>query len=58
MFYEKVFRMLSEKRVRYAVTGGVALILYGVVRFTAGLDLIVDLEKKNLEKFIEAIKKN
>jgi hypothetical protein len=56
MFYEKVFRILSEKRVRYAVTGGVALVLYGVVRFTADLDLIVDLNEKNLENFISAMK--
>ncbi len=56
MFYEKVFRTLYEKKVRYAVTGGVALVLYGVVRFTADLDLIVDFEEKNLENFISAIK--
>lgn len=49
MFYEKVFRILSEKGVRYAVMGGVALVLHGVVRFTADLDLIVDLDKKILK---------
>jgi len=56
MFYEKVIRKLNEKKVKYAITGGVALVLYGVVRFTAGLDIIIDLEDENLKKFIEAIK--
>ncbi len=57
MFYEKVYRALAEKGVRYAITGGVALVLHGVVRFTADLDLFVDLESKNLKKFIEVMKK-
>lgn len=56
MFYERVFKILSEKKVRYAVAGGVALVLHGVVRFTADIDLILALEEKNLENFISAIK--
>ena len=31
MFYEEVFRKLSDREVKYAVAGGVALVLYGVV---------------------------
>ena len=52
MYYEKVFRALQKGKVRYAVAGGVALVLHGVVRFTADLDLIVDLERENLDRFI------
>jgi hypothetical protein len=52
MYYERVFRVLEEKGVRYAVAGGVALVLHGVVRFTADLDLLVDLDRKNLERFL------
>ena len=55
MFYESVFRMLQKKNVRHAVAGGVALVLHGVVRFTADLDLIVDLEQENLRRFIQAM---
>jgi hypothetical protein len=55
MFYEDVFRKLGEKRIRYAVAGGVALVLHGVVRFTADLDIIVELSRDNLEKFITCI---
>ncbi len=55
MYYENVFRVLHKNNIRYAVAGGVALVLHGVVRFTADLDLIVDLEQENLKRFIQAM---
>ncbi len=55
MFYEDVFRKLGERKVRYAVAGGVALVLHGAVRFTADLDLIVELSAENLNTFISAM---
>jgi len=55
MFYEDIFRKLGEKKVRYAVAGGVALVLHGVVRLTADLDLIVDLSPANLKTFVSAM---
>lgn len=55
MYYERVFKALQENGVRYAVAGGVALVLHGVVRFTADLDLIVDLEQENLKRFIRVM---
>lgn len=56
MYYENIFRELTNRKIRYAVAGGVALVLHGVVRFTADLDLIVDLERANLSRFIQAMK--
>jgi len=55
MFYENVFRSLQKNKIRFAVAGGVALVLHGVVRFTADLDLIVDLEPENLRRFIQTM---
>ena len=55
MYYENVFRILEKNKIRYAVAGGVALVLHGVVRFTADLDLIVDLEPENLRRFVQAM---
>jgi hypothetical protein len=55
LYYENVFRTLQKNNIRYAVAGGVALVLHGVVRFTADLDLIVDLEPDNLRRFVEAM---
>jgi hypothetical protein len=55
MYYENVFRSLEKNKIRYAVAGGVALVLHGVIRFTADLDLIVDLEPDNLKRFVQAM---
>jgi len=52
LYYENVFRVLQKNNIRYAVAGGVALVLHGVVRFTADVDLIVDLEQENLRRFV------
>jgi hypothetical protein len=55
LYYENVFRTLQKNHIRYAVAGGVALVLHGVVRFTADLDLIVDLDPENLRLFVDAM---
>lgn len=55
MYYENVFISLQKNNIRYAVAGGVALVLHGVVRFTADLDLIVDLEPENLRRFVQTM---
>jgi len=55
MYYENVFRSLQKNKIRYAIAGGVALVLHGVVRFTADLDLIVDLEPENLRRFVQVM---
>jgi len=46
MIYEEILRALNARKVNYVVVGGVALVLHGVVRMTADLDLIVRLETK------------
>jgi len=55
MYYENVFTTLQRNNIQYAVVGGVALVLHGIVRFTADLDLIVHLERENLNRFIHAM---
>lgn len=55
MFYEEVFKTLSEYKVEYVVAGGVAVVLHGVVRLTVDLDLYVKLTERNLKKFINAL---
>lgn len=54
MFYEEVFKALNKAKVKYAVAGGVAVVLYGYVRFTADLDLIIHLEEKNISRLFDA----
>ena len=55
IFYGKVFKALNKAGVKYVVVGGVAVVLYGYMRNTGDLDLIVLLEEKNLEKFYKAL---
>lgn len=55
MYYENIFRELNKRYVKYLVVGGIALVLHGVVRLTVDLDLMVDLDKRNLIKFINTL---
>ena len=56
MIYEEVFKELNKRKVKYVVVGGIALVLYGILRFTADLDLVIHLEEKNIDRFFKAIK--
>jgi hypothetical protein len=48
--FEKVFKEFNKAGIKYLVVGGVAVNLHGYVRFTGDLDLLLLLDKKNLEK--------
>ncbi|HME41932.1 MAG TPA: nucleotidyl transferase AbiEii/AbiGii toxin family protein [Syntrophorhabdales bacterium] len=54
--FRNIFSCLNRKSVTYLVAGGVAVNLYGIERATADLDIVVLLEKSNLERFVEAIR--
>ena len=56
MFYENVFRKLADNGVEYVVVGGVALVLHGVIRLTADLDLFVEMSEANLTRFSDTMK--
>lgn len=44
----KIFAGLNDARVRYLVAGGLAVVAHGYVRFTADIDLFIQLERSNL----------
>ncbi|HHT9126333.1 MAG TPA: nucleotidyl transferase AbiEii/AbiGii toxin family protein [Candidatus Brocadiia bacterium] len=54
--FQELFSALNKSKVRYLVAGGIAVNLYGIERATADIDLVVDPEENNLERFINAIK--
>ncbi len=54
--YLAIFKKLNEKGIRYIVAGGIAVNLYGIPRMTYDIDLILDLDDKNLEKFLHLLK--
>ena len=41
--------------VRYLVAGGLAVVAHGYLRFTADVDLIVDLEPANVTRAVAAL---
>ncbi len=49
------FRGLNDRQLDYVVIGGVALVMHGVVRMTADLDLMVAMERGNLQKLIDVM---
>lgn len=56
MIYEEVITALNRKGVRYVVVGGIAVILHGLVKFTADLDLVIDGSPGNIDKLFGALK--
>ncbi|MBV9491682.1 MAG: hypothetical protein JO069_18475 [Verrucomicrobia bacterium] len=49
--------VLVDHEVQFVVAGGVAVVLHGVERMTLDLDVAVSLDRKNLERFLVAMRK-
>jgi hypothetical protein len=52
MIYEEIFTEFDLRGVRYLVVGGMAVNLYGYIRLTMDLDIMVDLSDRNLSKVV------
>jgi hypothetical protein len=52
---DAIVQALNGASVRYLVAGGLAVVAHGYVRFTADLDLIVDLEPANVARAVAAL---
>ena len=46
---------LNTHGVRYLIAGGLAVVAHGYVRFTAGVDIILDLGPDNVPRAIAAL---
>ena len=55
MVYFDLFQAFEERDLDYVVIGGVALVMHGVVRMTADLDLMVALTPENLRKLVDVM---
>ncbi len=53
---EAILEALAATRVRYLIVGGLAVVAHGYVRFTADVDLVLDLEPDNLHRALAALK--
>jgi len=52
---EDILRALEREKIDYAVIGGVAVVLYGYVRFTKDIDLLIDFSEDNVRRFIKVL---
>jgi hypothetical protein len=50
-----LFKELDRASVSYVLCGGLAIVLHGIHRFTADIDLAVALDSENLQRFIDVV---
>ncbi|MGB7055990.1 MAG: hypothetical protein WBE28_11795 [bacterium] len=55
MKIEDILRSLEKEHIDYAVIGGIAVVLYGYVRFTKDIDLLIDFSEDNVRRFIKVL---
>ncbi len=55
--FKTLFSSLNQASVKYMVAGGIAVNLYGIERATADVDIVLQLGKRNLLKFIQVAEK-
>ena len=53
----KIIKILNFLKIPYLVTGGVAVYVWGRPRFTADIDLVVELEKDDVSKLVQSLAK-
>lgn len=54
-FYEEVLRGLADARVDFVLAGGTAVILHGVPRTTADIDIVPSLEPHNVRRLASVL---
>ncbi len=56
MLYQKIIERMNDEGVEYLVAGGIAVNLYGFIRATMDLDVLMLLDDVNTGKFIKIVK--
>ncbi|MEK7616429.1 MAG: nucleotidyltransferase [Patescibacteria group bacterium] len=52
---KKVAKILQKLKIPYLVTGGVAIVVWGRPRYTADIDIIIELKKNKIKKILAAL---
>ena len=52
---EVIIKALNDASVRYLIAGGLAVVAHGYLRFTADVDLILDLNEDNARRALSAL---
>jgi hypothetical protein len=56
MFYHSLFSALDKAKIHYAVVGGLAVALHGVLRGTVDVDIVIHWDLNNLIRLEKALK--
>ncbi len=56
MIYEDVFRKFQAEGIEYIIVGGIAANLLGLIRATADLDIIININGENIARADKALK--
>lgn len=51
----KIIKKLNSLKIPYLVTGGMAIYVWGRPRFTADIDLVVELKKEDVKKLVSTL---
>jgi hypothetical protein len=57
IYYEEELKELNKSGLKYLIVGGIAVNLHGLPRLTRDLDLMIDINADNLQKFVKVMKK-
>lgn len=52
---EEIVQALNKASVRYLIAGGLAVVAHGYLRFTADVDIVLDLEVDNASRAMSAL---
>ncbi|MGI8438563.1 MAG: nucleotidyl transferase AbiEii/AbiGii toxin family protein [Chthoniobacterales bacterium] len=52
-----ILQALNDAEARYLIVGGIAVVAHGYVRYTADLDLVLNLEHENVIRAMTALEK-
>lgn len=50
-----ILEALNEAEARYLIVGGIAVVAHGYVRYTADLDIVLNLERENVIRAMNAL---
>ena len=56
--FKKVIGLLNEHSIPYMVTGGLAVTVWGRVRSTLDIDIVLDIKKKDIENLVKTFQKD
>ena len=56
-YFTPVLQALNDAGVEYVIVGGVATVLHGHARLTTDIDLVIDLERSNVERAVDVLTK-